>query len=634
VANETEQRTAPPIPFLTAVWAGMSHEDILAGLRNGDIVRPGHLPDWAAELDDPGSTPAPAGSAQGVDRARVNAWFTCLDPTLSPSAFDAMWSKAGSTDADRAANLTSYLSRLLLPQVSAEAANVARNPGASALDAHLQGSEHHATIVDLRGKTGGDLAALAKTDIGYRYALAHLDPIAVTGNRGLFAQANADTSYDRFDADTGEALVSDAWLVDRGKFLAWKLSGESNGPMAIGGDQDWTFIDRGMKGADGTPLALQIKTGAPNAGHNQVVFGTNGDEVLKGVSGSDRIYAGAGDDVLRGGAGGDHLEGGDGDDLAMGGAGDDELSGGRGDDELDGGRGDDRLEGGAGSDVYVIDAGDGADTIVDSDGDGTIQLDGDALKGTMQGADGKWRSADQNVEFTFTGDLMTGGTLTIARFADGASHDGEPQHTVTVNDWKNGDLGITLGAGTGDAASQPPPLDGGNDIPAVSTTDPGSDPWEDQDELSLDGNGAVTNDVAPSQEAQVDTDNGSMQAFYGGGDGAIEAQFDYDAALESLLGNNDPEFPIVDPASYQQAVRAFAGVLEPPDVSSAGLLNDSSNVGAVTEMAMADALAADYSSDAFDTFEPPHAQAIPSVDVASLMEMKRGEVEARNHVAR
>jgi hypothetical protein len=44
---------------------------------------------------------------------------------------------------------------------------------------------------------------------------------------------------------------------------------------------------------------------------------------------------------------------------------------------------------------------------------------------------------------------------------------------------------------------------------------------------------------------------------------------------------------------------------------------------------MADALAGDYASDALDTFEPPYAQVIPSVDVASLMEMKRAGMEVR-----
>ena len=36
-----------------------------------------------------------------------------------------------------------------------------------------------------RGKSRQELATLAKTDIGYRYALAHLDPFTVTGTEAL-----------------------------------------------------------------------------------------------------------------------------------------------------------------------------------------------------------------------------------------------------------------------------------------------------------------------------------------------------------------------------------------------------------------------------------------------------------------
>ena len=631
MANENQQRIAPPIPFLTAVWAGMTREDILAGLRNGDIDRPGRLPDWAAGLDDPAAPTASrtgaAATSLDVDRARVNGWFKSLDPALSTSTFDAIWSKAGATDRERAAKLTSQLSRLFLEQDAAD------NDAAAGLDAHLARGARHAKIVDLTGRTGDELAALAKTDVGYRYALAHLDSFAVTGNRRLFSDANADGSLNLFDGETGEALASDAWLADRGKFLAWKLCSDSGEAMTVSGHQDWTFVDRELKDADGRPLTVEIKTGAANAGQNQVVFGTAGDEVFKGVSGSDRIYAGAGDDVLRGGRGGDHLEGGDGDDLAMGGAGNDEMLGGRGDDELDGGRGDDHLAGGAGNDTYVIDAGDGVDTIVDTDGVGTIELNGDALGGTMQGSDGKWLSADGNVQFTFSGDLDAGGTLTISTFAEGASHDGQPVNKITVNDWKNGDLGITLADDTDDDSTQDHNIDtsAGSEASGQSSADVASDTWEDDVGSSLEGGGSVTNGEASAGAVQVGSDGQASQvASQAGGEGAPGMQFDFDAAIESLLGDTASSFTAVEPANFERAIQSFSGVLEPPDVSAASYLGNASEVGAVTEAAMADALAGDYASDAVDGFEPTHAQAIPSIEIASLMEMKQAGLEVRS----
>ena len=645
MANRDNQRIAPPIPFLTAVWAGMSHEDILSGLRAGDIVRPERLPDWAAGLD----APPPAATSRGersngapmVDRARVGAWFACLDPDLTPAAFDAIWSHAGPDDAARASSLTSYLSRALLQHGGQSWSPDARRGGTDAaarLDAYLTHGAHHATVVDLAGKTGEQLAALAKTDKGYRYALANLDHIALSGNDALVGPANADGTLDRSSANSGEEAVSDAWLADRGKFLAWKLTEGSGESMAVAGNQDWSFIDRGAKGADGKPLTFDLKTGSSNAGHNQVVFGTNEDEVFKGVSGTDRIYAGGGDDVLRGGAGGDRLEAGSGDDLAMGGAGNDEVMGGAGNDELDGGRGDDRLDGGVGDDTYVIDSGDGADTVVDADGIGTIELDGDALRGTMQADNGKWRSADQNAEFAFTGNLATGGTLTISTFAEGAAHDGPASNTITVTDWKNGDLGITLD-GQDQAEGSEESVDGpsGSEAAPEHSGDVNTDTWADQGSLNLDGDGVTDSASSPSAaQAVSDGESGPspQSPSYAAGEGGIETQFDYDAALDSLLGSSsDQAFQPLDPATYQQAVNAFSGILEPPDVSASGNNFDAAEFGTVTEAAMADALAGDYSSDAFDSFEPTHAQAIASVDVASMMEQKRAGLEVRSRAS-
>jgi hypothetical protein len=268
------------------------------------------------------------------------------------------------------------------------------------------------------------------------------------------------------------------------------------------------------------------------------------------------------------------------------------------------------------------------DTIFDADGNGTIELDGEALRGTMQGGNGEWQSADRNLKFTLAGDLATGGTLMISSFADSAGQvQGVPKGTVTIDNWKNGDLGITLAGDALDGASDTSPQDEGSPAPAPSTADLTSDTLEDQDVLSLDGSGSVSTDVAPEHDGPVAADNGSSEAFYDG-EGAIEASVDLDAALESLLGNTNPTFAAVDPNSYEQAMQAFSGVLAPPDVP-ATFANSSFDVGAVTEAAMADAIAADYSSDAFDAFEQVNAQLIPSIDVASLMETKQRGMELR-----
>ena len=236
-----------------------------------------------------------------VDRARVKRWFNSLDADLSAETFDSIWTRAGSDDATRAANLTQSLASALLGPMDANA-SWSRSSIPDALDDCVADPAHRADVVDLTNRTGAELAELAQGDIGYRYALANLQPFALTGNRSLFAAANADGRYDRFDPDTGEALISDAWLGDRGKFLAWKSASESGGQMAISGTEDWTFTDHSLTDSNGEPLTIELKTGAADAGTNQVVFGSDDGEIFKGVSGSDRMYGGGGDDVLRGGA--------------------------------------------------------------------------------------------------------------------------------------------------------------------------------------------------------------------------------------------------------------------------------------------------------------------------------------------
>ena len=72
-----------PIPYLTAAWAGMSPAEIEAGLKAGTIFAP------------PEGYVAASGVAASVasappDRARVEGWFTALDPTVSSDAFDSI----------------------------------------------------------------------------------------------------------------------------------------------------------------------------------------------------------------------------------------------------------------------------------------------------------------------------------------------------------------------------------------------------------------------------------------------------------------------------------------------------------------------------------------------------------------
>ncbi|SEL28757.1 Ca2+-binding protein, RTX toxin-related [Roseovarius nanhaiticus] len=117
-----------------------------------------------------------------------------------------------------------------------------------------------------------------------------------------------------------------------------------------------------------------------------MIDGLAGDDNLAGLAGRDRIFGRDGDDNISGGDGDDILFGGNGNDLIVGGAGNDWISGGAGDDRIFGGDGDDEIYGDAGDDM--ADGGAGNDVIHMGEGDDTaLGGDGDDLLSGGSGAD-------------------------------------------------------------------------------------------------------------------------------------------------------------------------------------------------------------------------------------------------------
>ena len=596
----------PPRPFAVAAWLGMAPEVIAAGLADGSIASPpgaasGWSPPGFGTL--PGLVTSSIGSERAADanagssaiaRSQVFGWFHALDPGFSEAAFDAVWQRAGESDAARSAAMTEYLADRLLgtsrspTRVAVPDARWSADASA-ALDVFTADPSHRAQVVDLSGMAGAELARRAQTDLGYRVAMSNVDGIALTGNRALFAAANADGHLDRFDPDTGESQLSEAWLADRGKFVAWKLAGDSGTSLDIGGDQAWTFVDRAKLDTDGHPLTVELTSSNADAQQNQVIFGAASSEAIKGSAGTDRIYGGGGDDLLRGAAGADHLEGGKGDDIAMGGAGDDELLGNQGDDELDGGRGadsldggsgddtltggrgDDQLAGGDGADTYLIDAGDGTDTITDTDGSGAIVLDDEAVSGATMDANGNLISDDGRLEYAVVGDLAGESTLTIRAYAEGSDHGGNPDNVIKVQHWHNGDLGITLDANgqAGPAADLPGLADAIPDPQLSSDNSPsdiaGGSSGADAAATAIGADNAVESAGAwvDGPIVQAPTLDGSQN-----GTPASSNSFDVNAAIDQLLAPSAAGEAILDPMRVQHAVAAFSGVLAPPDISA------------------------------------------------------------------
>jgi hypothetical protein len=120
-----------PIPYVTAVWSGMSLDDIRAGLAAGSVLPPlGITEGWGADSSLTAGTPGPMQdvdallktadevqkiasdfelaemqsktTAEGDARSQISGWFHALDPSLASETFDALWNHAGTDDDSRA----------------------------------------------------------------------------------------------------------------------------------------------------------------------------------------------------------------------------------------------------------------------------------------------------------------------------------------------------------------------------------------------------------------------------------------------------------------------------------------------------------------------------------------------------
>ena len=138
---------------------------------------------------------------------------------------------------------------------------------------------------------------------------------------------------------------------------------------------------------NGLQITIQAVPGVPvNAGGgNDVIGGTQGNDIINGGGGDDTICGWGGDDIIDGDNGHDWVSGGDdvdevdgsdGNDILYGNDGNDEIDGGNDDDTLRGGDGTDWLRGGADDDLLHCGGG-GGDL-----GDGGPHVNGDVLSVT------------------------------------------------------------------------------------------------------------------------------------------------------------------------------------------------------------------------------------------------------------
>ena len=101
------------------------------------------------------------------------------------------------------------------------------------------------------------------------------------------------------------------------------------------------------------------------------IFGTAGNNILRGTNGNDLIFGFGGSDIIFGSNGNDCLVGGAGNDGIFGSNGDDVILGGEGNDYLDGSNGNDRIFSGEGNDV--VDASNGNDYVEGNGGNDNLR---------------------------------------------------------------------------------------------------------------------------------------------------------------------------------------------------------------------------------------------------------------------
>ena len=303
------------------------------------------------------------------------------------------------------------------------------------------------------------------------------------------------------------------------------LAGGTENDLAIGGNGNDT-IDGGA--GEDVLYGDYYSVAVPN--------NIGSDDSISGGAGNDQIYGGSGDDIVyadyrpeetpNGPDGNDLIYGDDGNDAIHGGGGNDTIYGGDDNDVISGGAGVDTLYGGNGNNKFVFAYGDtivwnginesDADVIMDATSGDKIFFEGVQLTGGKDWARVSQYYYDHGVGPILLSDLYyqffenevnwdgyhesnpdPSGSMDEAKYADGygnqyyAAADGnlyiyvavdsdnnpetEPESSlIVVNNWINGDLGITLqGAGhirygyyenEDDAPPPPPGLQVGGNI--------------------------------------------------------------------------------------------------------------------------------------------------------------------------
>ncbi|WP_333712609.1 calcium-binding protein [Yoonia sp.] len=208
----------------------------------------------------------------------------------------------------------------------------------------------------------------------------------------------------------------------------------------FGGDDDETDneneIDNEILGGPGNDVIDGTE-------ENDLIRTFLGDDTIYGNGGNDRIFSGGGDDIVYGGLGNDFVRGGSGNDRIFGEEGDDRLFGDQGDDYIDGGSGDDIIRGGRGDDL-IFGRG-GADVMSGEDNNDTIfgWQNGTVMNGGLTDADNPDQSNDDTLVMVTGEGVMTNGTGDNMNIALANVSDGQ-ETSIIVTDFDRADDTLVL----------------------------------------------------------------------------------------------------------------------------------------------------------------------------------------------
>ena len=462
-----------------------------------------------------------------TDYLALGAALEKLDPSLSLTKLNE-FIKAGSNDMKASYEGVFEALRKALGGPNVErlpTGDVANNAASrETLHATLRAFQDNPLVKDLTGQillrpSSANLAAVARNDFSALIALQDLSTVWVTGKEAAadaklkeIWQISRSADYTAWQADksaTSPNTFTDQWIADRAAMLGVLV--ERN-IKDIGGivpsRQNLRFYDAATD--------TQILAGAGSNLRTQIVFGDNEpNPLLEGGALADRLYGGAGADTLDGKAGADYLEGG---------ADNDTLRGGDND------QANDTLIGGQGTDTYQFSGLFGNDTITDSDGLGSIEINGQVLgqaSSIIKVSDNVWETQDKKYVLTQAGTRLIIGQ----RSAVGA---GTVTNTITLNDWQDGKLGLTLGA---TAAPNTKPIYLGDQHAPLKTDDKGQQTY-DWSITSWAADGSLTGGIAEVDFKDVITGSAGDDLIKGlGGNDALSGG-DGDDNIEGGDGND------------------------------------------------------------------------------------------------